>query len=161
MFPAFLLPALLGGGLGLLTNKKDPMKGALLGAGLGAVGGHLMPGLLGGAAGTPINPAAAAMETGGFLGEGAASGIPAWDKAGSGLLDQVSKVGKPAMQVAQSGLLGGDEQPIQPSPIVQAPMTGNQTLAALAQQGSGYQDQLAMAEQERRKRRQGLLGGVA
>lgn len=162
MIPAFLMPALLGGGLGLLTSKKDPLKGALLGAGLGAVGGHFMPGLLGGAAapasGAPIMP------TGGFLGEGVTSGVGAWDKAatGGGLLDSLGKYSKPAMQVAQSGLLDGGEQPMQPSPIEQQPATGNQTLAALAQQGDQQQQQLMQADMERRKRRMGLLGqGVA
>lgn len=38
MFP-LMMPMLIGGGLGLLTNKKNPLQGALLGAGLGAAGG--------------------------------------------------------------------------------------------------------------------------
>src|SRR5687768_8746169 len=49
MFPAFLLPMLIGGGLGAATSR-NPLKGALLGAGLGAAGGAFVPGLLGGGA---------------------------------------------------------------------------------------------------------------
>ena len=44
-----LIAAAIGGGIGGLTNRKNPMKGALMGAGLGALGGGLAPaGLLGG-----------------------------------------------------------------------------------------------------------------
>lgn len=38
-----LLAAAIGGGIGGLTNRKDPLKGALMGAGLGAVGGGFAP----------------------------------------------------------------------------------------------------------------------
>lgn len=159
MFPAFLMPALLGGGLGLLTNKKRPLEDALLGAGLGAAGGAFLPGLLGGAA----TPAAGApiMPTGGFLGEGVTSGVGAWDAAASpSVMGTLGKYTKPAMQVAQSGLLDGQEQqPIQPAQIQQSG-GGQQVLASLAQ-GGGYQEELARSEEERRKRRSGLLGGVA
>lgn len=57
-----LLASLIGGGAGAVFNKKDPMKGALLGAGLGAGGAYLAPGLLGGgaAAGTTGTAAGAA-----------------------------------------------------------------------------------------------------
>lgn len=44
-----LLMSAIGGGLGALTNRKDPLKGGLLGAGLGA-GAAALPGLIGGAA---------------------------------------------------------------------------------------------------------------
>jgi hypothetical protein len=82
--------------------------------------------------------------------------------SGTGLLGSMSQYAKPAMNIAQqSGLLGGGEQqPIQPAQMQQVG-GGAQTLAALAQQGNGFQEQLAQAEQERRKRRQGLLGGMA
>ena len=40
MFP-LAMPMMIGGGLGLLTNKKNPLKGALMGAGMGAAGGAL------------------------------------------------------------------------------------------------------------------------
>lgn len=62
----FALPMLLGAGLGAVTSKK-PLQGALLGAGLGAAGGAIAPGLLG-AGGS------AATQTAGLLAPGAASG---------------------------------------------------------------------------------------
>ena len=36
-----LIASLIGGGIGAVTNKKNPLKGALLGAGLGAGGAAL------------------------------------------------------------------------------------------------------------------------
>jgi len=42
MFP-LMVPMLIGGGIGLLTNKKNPLEGALMGAGMGAAGGLLSP----------------------------------------------------------------------------------------------------------------------
>lgn len=62
MFDPFTL-AMIGGGIGGLLNKDDPLKGALLGAGAGFTGGKLAPGLLGGAS-----------QTAGLLAPGAASG---------------------------------------------------------------------------------------
>jgi hypothetical protein len=67
MFPLFM-PMLIGAAGGALMNKKDPLKGALLGAGMGAAGGTLAPGLLGAGGG------AATSATGGLLGSGAATG---------------------------------------------------------------------------------------
>lgn len=59
--------ALIGGAIGGLTSKKDPLKGALLGAGAGFTGGSLAAGggLLGGSS---------AASTAGLLGTPAASG---------------------------------------------------------------------------------------
>lgn len=51
MFP-LMIPMLIGAAGGSLMNRKNPLKGALLGAGMGAAGGAFAPGLLGGAAGT-------------------------------------------------------------------------------------------------------------
>jgi len=49
MFP-LMVPMLIGGGVGLLTNKKNPLEGALMGAGVGAAGGLLSPAAAGAAA---------------------------------------------------------------------------------------------------------------
>ena len=57
--------------------------------------------------------------------------------------------------------LFGQEQPMQPSPMMQQAVGGNQILAQLAQQGMEQQNQTMQAGAERRKRRQGLLGGIA
>ncbi len=62
--PAFLLPA-IGAGLGALIKRDDdPLKGALIGGGLGFGAGALAPGLLGGAA---TGGAAGAVPGGGLL----------------------------------------------------------------------------------------------
>jgi hypothetical protein len=70
--------------------------------------------------------------------------------------------GKPAMNIAQqSGLLGGEQQPAQPSPMMM-PQGGNpQELFAQLAQGNGYQQELQQADADRRKRRMGLLGREA
>lgn len=48
--------AMMGAAAGAVTNKKDPLKGALLGATLGGVGGAVAPSLLGtGAAAVPAS----------------------------------------------------------------------------------------------------------
>lgn len=52
--------ALIGGAAGGLMNKKDPLKGALLGAGAGYTGGALAGGGLLGAAPAAATPAAGA-----------------------------------------------------------------------------------------------------
>lgn len=76
MFP-MLLP-LLGAGAGALMKKKDPLQGALLGAGLG-MGAGALPGLLGGAG------AAGAMGTGATLGGGIAGAAPTLAGANAGM----------------------------------------------------------------------------
>lgn len=68
-----LLMAALGAGGGALFNKKDPLKGALIGGTLGGVGGAVMPGLLGGGAAAGgatagIAPGATAATEAGLLG---------------------------------------------------------------------------------------------
>jgi len=57
MFDPFTI-AMIGGAAGGLLNKKDPLKGALMGAGLGYAGGSMAPGLLGSAPGLTAAPAA-------------------------------------------------------------------------------------------------------
>jgi len=52
--------AMVGAAAGAVTNKKDPLKGALLGATLGGVGGTLAPGLLGAGATQAASGAAGA-----------------------------------------------------------------------------------------------------
>lgn len=89
MFP-MLMPLLIGAGLGAVANKKDPLKGAMLGAGIGAAGGLLAPaaaggGLLGaapaaGAAGASGAAGAAAGATSAAAGGASmASSLPAFN----------------------------------------------------------------------------------
>ena len=143
---------LIGSAIGGLTSKK-PLKGALLGGAMGAGGGLLggmggagvagdamMPGLLGAnapmAAFNPMAPQGMA----GMM----AKAKPFMDAAGTG------------MQVA--GAMNQPEQGAPPPPQLPQQM-GAQTLQALAQ-GSPQYDAGQDAEM-RRKRRMGLLGGVA
>lgn len=109
--------AMVGAAAGAVTNKKDPLKGALMGAALGGGGGLLAggaaaggaaaggSGLLGGAA--PLGATAAggltasAIPAGGVVGGGAllAGGAPA--AAAPGLMSQLSN---PAVLAAGSQL---------------------------------------------------------
>lgn len=167
---------------GALADKKHPLQGAAIGAGLGLTGGAAA-GLLGGAAaggatGATLASTAPEMANGAFLGESAVSGIPAWDAAATGakaataggllggsasnggLMGALDTYGKPASQAmqlaSQSGLMGGQQQP-QGTPFVQPQGNGPSMLAQLAQQGDPSQ-QLAQEDMMRRKRRLGLLG---
>jgi len=105
--------AMVGAAAGAVTNKKDPLKGALMGAALGGGGGLLAggaaaggAGLLGGAA--PLGATAAggltasAIPAGGVVGGGAllAGGAPA---AAPGLMSQLAN---PAVLAAGSQLAG-------------------------------------------------------
>jgi hypothetical protein len=113
----FLLPALIGAGLGAAANKGNRGKGALIGAGLGAGGGFLMgpgaltgAGLLGGA--QPPAPISDAIFTVGQKGMGTGAG-PMMPGEG-GLLDSMSKyaqAGKTGLEVA--GMMNPQQQPIQ------------------------------------------------
>jgi hypothetical protein len=158
MLPAFLMPALIGGGAGLLFNRKDPLKGALMGAGIGAAGG-----LLGPAAGA-AEAAAPSMTNGAFLGEGVASGVPAWEAAPTGgLLSGLKTAGQAVKPVAdaagmaqKAGLLD-QEQPMQAPPPMIQPGGGPQSLTQLAQMRNPTQG-FESAQQERRQRRRGILG---
>lgn len=57
MFDPFTI-ALIGGAAGGLLNKKNPLQGAAMGAGMGALGASVAPGLLSGAPGLTAAPAA-------------------------------------------------------------------------------------------------------
>lgn len=173
--------------MGALADKKNPVRGAALGAGIGMTGGLLAPAAAGaagagaagaGAAGTAATGAAGAgllgdataAGYGGLTGAGAATmgggasvagGSALGSTASSGLLGAMNTYGKPASQamnlVQQSGLLGGQREQAQASPFIQPQGTGQQVLAQLAQQGDPSQA-LAQEEMMRRKRRMGLLG---
>ena len=158
MFP-LMLPMLIGGGLGALTSK-DPLKGALFGAGAGALGGTVAPGLLGGlgsaagTAGPATGLATGAIETslpafnpmtGGFVN-------PLADTGMKGLLDTIKPIGQAASTANQLGLLGGQQQPITPSPVMQSPTGGAQTLGQLAQTPD-----IVAQGMEKRKARRGLV----
>ncbi len=145
---------LLGAALGGLTSKK-PLKGALLGAGLGAAGGGLLgPSAAGGLFGNP----ATAMTYGTGLGSQQTAMLAAQEAGmGNGLLGALQGA-KPAFDAVGSGMQAASmfDQPDQMIPPPQlAPQTGSQTLAALAAQPqAGGINQSLMA---RRQARRGLL----
>ena len=97
--------AMIGGAAGGLLNKKDPLKGALIGAGLGAAGGAFAPGLMG------TTPGA----TAGLLAPGAASGAGSqaamlaaqnqgFGAVGSQMLAQAAGTAAPASVNAMAGM---------------------------------------------------------
>lgn len=165
MIPAFLIPALLGAGLGAATSKK-PLKGALMGAGMGAAGGYLAPGLLGGAG-------AGSGAAGGLLGDTVGAGMAsmaeqqamqqAMNPGLMGTLKSAAGQAKPFLDAAGSaqqaaGMFGGDEQAM-PAPVVQ-PQIQTSSLPELFSSLQQQQQATFAEDVERRKRRQGLLGGM-
>lgn len=157
---------LLGGGAGLLLNKKDPLKGALLGGAIGAGGGLLAgAGGAGGASGLLGNPMTAA-SYGTNLGSQQTAMLAA-QEAGMGSMPLAGslmgniKAMQPAVSAIGTGVQAAQafnepEMPMQPPQL--APQTGGQTLQALAQ---GPQFDAGQQAEMRRKRRMGLLGGMA
>lgn len=163
--------------VGALTDRKKPLRGALMGAGLGAGGGALMTG--GGLGGLMGGGSAAGGGAGGLLGgSGAASGAAAaapWaDGAGAvvapaaspstGLLASANAALKeyaPMMNAASTGIqMSGalDPKQEQPAPEVVQSQGGAETMAAIAGQGAPASVQAGM--QERARRRSMLRGGV-
>lgn len=155
---------LIGSAIGGLTAKK-PLQGALMGGALGA-GGGLLAGAGGasGASGLLGNPMTAASYGTGLGSQQTA--MLAAQEAGmgsmpiSGSLLGTMKDVQPAMSaigtgVQAAGMFQEPEMPIQPPQL--APQTGSQTLQALA----SPQSNIAQEAEARKKRRMGLLGGMA
>lgn len=162
---------LIGAAVGGLTSKK-PLKGALLGGAMGAGGGLLAgaAGGAGGAAGLLGNPMTAGAYGTGLGTQQTAmlaaqeAGMGAMPIAGSmfGQAGSALKTAKPFMDAAGTGMqvagaMNKPEQPIQAPQL--APQMGGQTLQTLAQ-ASPQPDVMQEAEM-RKKRRMGLLGGMA
>jgi hypothetical protein len=163
MFPMLLMA---GAALGAMANKKNPLQGALMGAGVAATGGAAAGGLLGAGAAGAAGAGAAGGATAGAAGAGAASGAGGLlgsmgGSAGGGLMGSLGQAGSLMSTAQQTGLLGGgQEQPMQgAAPAFPANNPGAQTLTSLAQSGQQQsQNELMAADQARRKRRIGLLG---
>lgn len=175
------IPMMLGGaGLGALLNKKDPLKGALMGAALGGVGGAAAPGLLGGATAGGVGSQAgmlAAQEAGaGVMGignmgwGGATTGIQGGLNAAlgsgagattGGLLGNADKVIKPvgtAMQAAQM-FTPPTEEPIR-APMPQIPQGGSQVLSQIATQPQQQQAQNQQMDMQRKQQRQARIRNI-
>lgn len=106
-----LILAAAGGGIGALTNHKHPIKGGLIGAGLGAAGGAGLGAMGVGAAGAGAGSAA-----GGIFGDAAASGAGTAATAGGGAsAGGLASWAKMAPML--SGLMGKQQQPQQLPPM--------------------------------------------
>lgn len=172
MFP-LMIPMLIGGGVGLLTNKKNPLEGALMGAALGAGGGLLSPSAAGTAAagtGTAVaglgtgTAAAAATPAAAATVAPVAPVAPAWY---DGMLSGVKSVANtakpfsdaavPAMQIAQ---MTKEEPlpPIQASPLM-APGQGlNPQMQGLLQSIQSTDAQRAQEEMQKRQTNRAMRG---
>lgn len=128
--------ALVGGAVGGLLNKKDPIKGALLGAGAGFTGGSLAAGGLLGGAGAAGGAAGgtgltAATGTGLSLGTGSGGiGLTAGAGQGATLASTSSGLGLNAGNAAlgseAGGLLGGMKTAMSyAKPVGEAAMAAN------------------------------------
>ena len=175
MFP-LMVPMLIGGGIGLLTNKKNPLEGALMGAGMGAAGGLLSPAAAPAAAGAAA-PAAAGTAAAGTgtavagLGTGTAAAAatpaaaaPAWY---DGMLSGVKSVANtakpfsdaavPAMQIAQ---MTKEEPPppIQASPVMVPGNGSNPQMQGLLQSIQSTDSQRAQEEMQKRQTNRAMRG---
>lgn len=160
MFDPFTL-ALIGGGLGALTSKKNPLKGAVTGAGLGAMGGAGL-----GALGSAPVASAATTASGAAMDAGITSGnIMANNAAITGVTQPTTMRGllstaKPYMEAAGAaqqvgGLLAPQQQPI-PAPPPLMPTQANPQAFAQISQGIDQQlQQDAAARAARRNRYRG------
>ena len=165
-----MIPMLIGGGVGLLTNKKNPLEGALMGAGMGAAGGLLSPAAAGAAAaGTGTAVAGLGTGTAAAAATPAAAATvapvaPAWY---DGMLSGVKSVANtakpfsdaavPAMQIAQ---MTKEEPPppIQASPLM-APGQGlNPQMQGLLQSIQSTDAQRAQEEMQKRQTNRAMRG---
>lgn len=173
----WLLMSALGAGLGAITNKRDPLKGALIGGALGGVGGQFAPGLLNaGGATAGIAPGATAATEGGLLAAQEAglgmTGSLGWGGATTGIQGGLNSAlganagaqtggllanaggmmdkAKPVMEAAQMGqqMAQANDPPPAPAPSIRS---SPPDLNGILQQGY-QQQQYIMDDAERRRR---------
>lgn len=161
MFDPFTL-ALIGGAAGGLLNKKDPLKGALLGAAGGYAGGGLL---------APTGAAAAngAAYTG-TAAELAADGLggvamqPTGLEAGLLGIKDFAKQAKPVMDAAGTAAqVAQMTKPTPQAPIQHAqlmPSTPSPMFNNVMQNIMGKQQMDRAMEEQRKARRMQLIGGV-
>lgn len=173
---------LIGAAAGALLDKKQPLRGAALGAAAGFTGGAALgamgaagagsaaagsSSLMSGAGGLLGSGGAAGGGFGGMLGSaapGAAAAAPN-AAASSGLLGSMGSMVKPvgtAMQTAQM-FQSKDEPPPVPQMPIQQPVGGSQGLTQLAQGNMQMaQNQIAQDTQKRMEQKQRIarMGGL-
>lgn len=162
MFDPFTL-ALMGGAVGGLLNKKDPLTGAVMGAGLGYGAGAL--GGAGGLLGTAAPNGAAYTGTAAELAADGLGGVamtPTPFESAIGSVPGMVKQAKPYMDAVGTGMQVANQfqdkpVPITPSPIM--PPTFNnapgQMVASMQQQQA---ERIAIDQQRRMQRRQARGG---
>jgi len=185
MFP-LMVPMLIGGGVGLLTNKKNPLEGALMGAGMGAAGGLLSPDAAPAAAGAAAELGAAG--AGGFgtavpgLSTGTAvpglstgTAVPGLNAAAAappapwydGVLSTTKEVARNAKPVADiAGTTMMVEQmtkeepppPIQASPVMVPGNGSNPQMQGLLQSIQSTDAQRAQEEMQKRQTNRAMRG---
>jgi hypothetical protein len=131
--------AMIGAAAGAVTNKKDPLKGALLGATLGYGGGTLAPGLLGTGAQAASGAAGAAGLQSGFGAELTRQGLLSAAPAMSGAASPV------ASALAAQGITGATSA-IPAAPSIMSRLATPQALMAGAQLAGAMSPQQAQTQ---------------
>lgn len=168
MFDPFTL-ALIGGAAGGLLNKKKPLEGALLGAGLGYGGGLLGANALGasaasGAAAPAYTGTAAELAADG-LGGVAPEMTPWYQQPGFGIgreLTGAMKEAKPFIDAAGTAqqvaaMTNKPQQPITPSPMI-TPFNGGNPVGQMVNQMEQNQAQKMALEKQMREQRKRMRG---
>ena len=155
--------ALIGGAVGGLTNKKDPLKGALLGAAGGYAGGGLLAPTAAGAAanGAAYTGTAAELAADGL---GGVAMQPTGLEAGLLGVKDFAKQAKPVMDAAGTAAQVAQmtKQPPQ-APIQHAqlmPSTPSPMFNNVMQNIMGKQQMDRAMEEQRKARRMQLIGGM-
>lgn len=150
--------ALISSGVGALANKKDRLKGAAIGAGIGTGGSFLLGGGMPGAGllGGEVPDGSSLVDlTGSPL-----EALTKTQQPGGGLLDTVKEY-SPALSAASTGLQIGNSLMPQAKPIEHAQMPqsmgGGDTLAGLF----ASLEQKKQQEMEAARRRRMPYGGYA
>lgn len=163
--------ALIGGAVGGLTNKKDPVTGAMLGAVGGGAGGLLgvpaAAGAAGGAAGgtgLTLGAAGQGLQAAGGTGLAApatalAQGTVAPPSAMDSFLGLLKPAGEVATAAQKVGLLQtGDKRPaVQAPPFAMGSTQGPQGLNNLVNQKQQTEQQRMARDLEERMRRQEMI----
>lgn len=123
----FMIP-LIGAGIGAIANRKDPLKGGLIGGGLGMAGGAALPGMIGTQAAAPIveaGMAAPLTQSGMLAGQEAGLGLGSlgWNGATTGAQGAMNAGGGGLLNTAGNALdtaakvksLTQDNNPIPPA----------------------------------------------
>jgi hypothetical protein len=148
-----LMWPLIGAAGGALFSKKDPLKGALLGAGLGSV-----PGLLNMGTAATYGTGLGSQQTAMLAAQDAGMGMfPTAENFMTKADVYMRPVSSGLSAANAAGLLGRQQQPIQPSPVIQNQGVGGNTLTQLYGQMQQSDMQRQQAELDRRMKQRELI----